>query len=236
MIKHEYFDYTDAGTALQGYYAFDDKVSGKRPGVLVAHDWGGMNEFAMDIANRLAELGYVGIAIDMYGKGKTGNTKEEKSALMQPLVQNRAALQQRINAGLTASKTLPNVDAHKIAAIGFCFGGLCVLDLARSGAPVKGVVSFHGILKAPEKSNTITAKVLALHGYDDPMVSRDEILSFYDEMNKAKVDWQFFIYSHTMHAFMNPQANDPGFGTVYNKLTATRAWNAMQTFFKEIFV
>lgn len=235
MIKHDRFDYSDAGTSLQGYYAFDDKISGKRPAVLVVHDWSDMNEFAMNTANRLAELGYVGIAIDMYGKGKTGKTKEEKSALMQPLMQNRAILQQRINAGLSASKTLPNVDANKIAAIGFCFGGLCALDLARSGAAIKGAVSFHGLLKASDKSNPITAKILVLHGYDDPMVSKDEVHSFCDEMNKAKVDWQLFMYSHTMHAFMNPEANDPAFGTVYNKLTATRAWNAMQTFFKEIF-
>lgn len=236
MLIKQHIEYHDGHTLLEGFYVYDDQLKGQRPAVLVAHDWSGRNEFACKKAEKLAELGYLGFALDMYGKGKFGNTKEEKSALMSPLAANRQMLQQRILSAYETVKTLKQVDTHKISAIGFCFGGLCALDLARSGADVKGVVSFHGLLNAPDikSHNKIKAKILALHGYDDPMVSHENVITFGDEMTKAQVDWQLHMYGNTMHAFTNPEANDPGFGTVYNKLADMRSWEAMKDFFAEV--
>lgn len=237
MLKMQKIDYRDGDVSLEGFYAYDDKIKDKRPAVLVAHDWSGKNEFACKKAERLAELGYVGFALDMFGKGITGNTKEEKSALIQPFIADRNALQRRILAAFETVKQLDGVDNTRIGAIGFCFGGLCVLDLARSGADVKGVVSFHGLLNAPENftPRPIKAKVLALHGFDDPMVTPDQITTFGQEMTHAKANWQFDIYGNAMHAFTNPNANDAAFGTVYNKQADTRSWIAMKEFFKEVF-
>jgi dienelactone hydrolase len=236
-LKTKNVDYQDGQIALEGYYAADDKAGQKRPAVLVAHDWSGKNEFACHKAEKLAELGYVGFAIDMFGKGKRGQTKEEKSALIQPLVSDRQALQKRILAGFETLKTLEGVDTSRLGAIGFCFGGLCAIDLARSGADVKAIVSFHGLLHAPENLAThpIKASILALHGFDDPMVTMDKVTAFGNEMTHAKANWQLDIYGHAMHAFTNPQANDHDFGTVYNKQADTRSWVAMKNFFNEIF-
>jgi len=240
MITTKTIEYHDGKTVLEGYYAedtTDTTKSGKKPLVLIAHDWTGRNEFACDKAKKLAELGYIGFALDMFGKGILGKNKEEKSALITPFVQDRSLLQQRITSALQTASNLANVDTQRIAAIGFCFGGLCVLDLARCDAPIKGVVSFHGLLNAPEKQTIkpFKAKVLALHGHDDPMVQPDQVLAFEKEMTTAKADWQVYVYGRTMHGFTNPEANDPGFGTVFNPLTTQRAWTAMRNFFAEIF-
>ena len=231
------FTYHDHETTCKGFLAFEGSSDTKRPAVLIAHDWSGCNDFAKDKANRLAELGYVGIAIDMFGDGKIGHDKDEKSALIQPFMEDRSLLRQRITAALTNAKKLPMVDTTRIAAIGFCFGGLCVLDLARSGANIKGVVSFHGLLMPPPDTSgaRISAKILALHGHDDPLVPPAQVLAFEQEMTAHKVDWQLDIYGNTMHGFTNPLANDPVFGTVYNKPVANRAWLSMKMFFDEIF-
>ncbi len=235
MSNNQLIEYRDGNTILEGYFS-PGSSDAKKPVVMVVHDWSGKNEFACRKADQLTELGYAGFAIDMYGKGITGNTKEEKSALIQPLLADRKLLQSRLLAALDTARKLPGVDSKKIAAIGFCFGGLCALDLARSGADVTGVVSFHGLFNAPQPpfKNKIIAKVLTLHGYDDPMVTHKDIIAFGDEMTAAKVDWQLHMYGNTMHAFTNPQANDPAFGTVYNKLADARSWQAMKDFFKEI--
>lgn len=237
MLKTQHMDYRDDDVILQGYCAYEEKNSAKKPAVLVCPDWSGKNEFACKKADKLAELGYVGFAIDMYGKGITGNTKEEKSALIAPFIADRTKLLKRVLAAFDAAKKIAVVDTQRIAAIGFCFGGLCALDLARGGADIKGVVSFHGILNAPENSahHTIKAKVLALHGFDDPMVTPDQVMAFGEEMTHAKVDWQLTMYGNAMHAFTNPQANDPGFGTVYNKHADSRSWLAMKAFLEEVF-
>lgn len=229
-------EYKDSDTLLEGYLAMPTNLSDKAPAVIVVHDWSGKNEFACQKADKLAEAGYIGFALDMYGKGILGETKEEKSALIEPLVSDRAVLQKRILAALETLKAIPEVDASKIAAIGFCFGGLCVLDLARTGADIKGVVSFHGLLGAAENIPTpkIKAKVLVLHGYDDPMCKPEAVMEFAAEMTKAKADWQINMYGNTLHAFTNPLANDPDFGTVYDKQADTRSWVAMTEFFKEI--
>jgi dienelactone hydrolase len=238
MIQTQKMEYRDNETIFEGFCAFDDSHSNKRPVVLVVHDWSGRNEFADEKAKQLAELGYVGFAIDMYGEGKVGQTVEEKQALMNPLVTNRPLLFQRIQAAFEFAKKINHVDPHKTGAIGFCFGGLCVLDLVRHGVNINCAVSFHGALNAPsyfEKKSPITAKILVLHGHDDPMVPPEQVLAFEDEMTQAKADWQVYVYSQTKHAFMNPQANDEKLGIVYNPLTARRSWSAMQSFFTEIF-
>ena len=203
-------EYHDENVLLEGVYVSPEKIADKNPIILICHDWSGRNEFATQKANALAELGYIGFAIDMYGKGKTGNTKDEKIALMQPLMQDRLKLRKRILAAFDTAKKIPQVDPSKIGVIGFCFGGLCALDLARSGAEVKATVSFHGLLQAPEngESQQIRSKILALHGYDDPMVTPENVMAFADEMTTAKVDWQLYMYGNTMHAFTNPQANE----------------------------
>src|SRR3990167_3033476 len=188
MPTSQLIEYQSGDIQLEGYYAANSESTEKRPAVIVIHDWSGKNEFACQKADKLAELGYVGFALDMYGKGKTGSTKEEKSALIQPLLENRNLIRQRALAAFDTVKQLPNVDANKISAIGFCFGGLCVLDLARSGANIAGVISFHGLLNAPQNldSKPIKSKILVLHGYDDPMVPPTEVLKFANEMTTAK--------------------------------------------------
>lgn len=237
MLQTKKVEYWDENTLLEGHYAVDTQQTEKRPAILVIHDWSGCNDFACKKAEYLAELGYVGFAIDMYGKGKIGQTKEEKTALMSPLITQRELLRQRLLAAISAIKKLEHVDGSRIGAIGFCFGGLCALDLARSGAEVKGVVSFHGLLGAPQNLSCppIKAKVLALHGHDDPMVPPEAVLTFQQEMTAAQVDWQTHIYGNTLHSFTNPLANDPGFGTVYSHIADQRSWLAMKNFFAEIF-
>lgn len=235
MLETQKIEYRDGDVLLEGFCAFDSSRQGKLPGVLVGHDWSGRNEFACNKAEKLAELGYVGFAIDMFGKGIVGKDKEEKMQLIKPLKENRAALLQRILAAFNAAKHIEKVDPHKMAVIGFCFGGLCALDLARSGADLRGAVSFHGLLDAPDlPKQTIKAKILALHGHDDPMVPPDQVLAFEKEMTAAKVDWQVHVYGNTMHGFTNPQANDPGFGTVYQSMADKRSWIAMRDFFAEV--
>lgn len=233
----ETLHYKDGDVALEGFVAYDESHQAKRPAVLVSHDWTGRNEFACEKAKALAKLGYVGFAIDMYGNAKLGSDTDEKRSLMQPLMSNRQLLQRRMNAAVEVVSSHPLVDAQNMAAIGFCFGGLCVLDLARSGAKVKGVVSFHGLLFPPERQETTTikAKVLVLHGFDDPMVPPEQVLHFAEEMKKNHVDWQIHVYGDTLHAFTNPLANDPEFGTVYNKIADQRSWIAMKDFLDEIF-
>jgi len=231
-------NYLDGDSLLEAFFAYDDRFEGRRPAVLISHAWGGRDDFVKQKAEQLAELGYFAFALDMYGEGRTGQSIEENSALMQPFMDDRAVLQKRIKAAHYAVTLLPWVDDTQIAAIGFCFGGLCVLDLARSGAKLKGVVSFHGLLNKPEdlaSDNPITAKVLALHGYDDPMTPPETLTAFADEMNTLNIDWQLHNYGKTQHAFTNPQANAPELGLIYNPIAEQRAWQSMKNFLEEIF-
>lgn len=220
-----------------GFLAYDDAIDEPRPAVLVAHDWSGCNEFACQKAIMLAEQGYIGFALDMYGNGRIGNTTEEKQALIQPLVSDRLLIRNRVLAALDALIAMPEVDNNRIAIIGFCFGGMCSLDLARSGAEIKGAVSFHGLLGAPAdlKSQPIKAKTLVLHGYDDPMAKPEQVHEFCQEMTKAKVDWQMHMYGLVQHSFTNPTAHDVHAGLIYNPLAAERSWQAMSNFLQEIF-
>ncbi|MGV3593526.1 MAG: dienelactone hydrolase family protein [Gammaproteobacteria bacterium] len=233
-MPSQYLEYRDGDTVLEAYVALP-AAGGKRPAVLVSHAWAGRDAFECDKADKLAELGYVGIAIDNYGKGVLGRTMEENSALMTPFVQDRAKLRRRLLAGVAAAAKLPQVDAAKMAAIGFCFGGLCVLDMARSGADLRGVVSFHGLFRQSEVPNEkIRAKILALHGHDDPMVPPDAVLALEQELSSAGADWQIHAYGGTMHAFTNPDANAPQNGMQYNPIAAARAWTSMKNFLAEV--
>jgi dienelactone hydrolase len=236
-IQTRTIDYQDGDVDLQGYLAWDDAVEGKRPGVMISHAWAGRSDFENTKAGELAKLGYVGFALDNYGRGILGTNTEENSALIQPFLDDRAMLQGRMQIALEVLKDLDEVDASRVAAIGFCFGGLCVLDLARTGIDIRGVVSFHGLFGSPGNTagNKIRAKVLALHGWDDPMAPPDQVVSLAEELSNMGADWQLHGYGNTMHAFTNPQANDPDFGTVYSPDADRRSWNAMQDFLSEIF-
>ena len=222
---------------LHGHLAYDDLDDMPRPAVLVIHDWSGRNEFACQKAEMIAKMGYLGFAVDMYGRGRLGETVEEKQALMSPLVNDRRLLRARVCAALDAVTAMAEVDNERIAVIGFCFGGLCALDLARSGAEIVGAISFHGLLNKPDElaNHPIKAKVLALHGYDDPMVTPAQVNLFCQEMTEANVDWQVHMYGHTQHAFTNPQARDKQLGTIYNAVAARRSMQAMTDFLEELF-
>ena len=229
-------NYLDGGVVLEGFFAYDDSTNTRRPAVLISHAWAGRDDFVMAKAKKIAELGYFAFALDMYGQGKTGKNVTENSQLMHPFIADRAMLQQRIHAALAAVKLIPWVDDKNIAAIGFCFGGLCVLDLARTGADIKGVVSFHGLLNAPDnlQDTKIKAKVLVLHGHDDPMTAQ-YVPDLQQELTKSGADWQLHSYGHTVHAFTNPNANDPSFGTVYHATADKRSWQSMVNFLAEVF-
>jgi dienelactone hydrolase len=233
----EQLEYNDDDTVLEAYVAYQETET-KKPLVLVAHDWSGRRELACQAAERMAAMGYVGFALDMYGKGVFGSDDDTQgnAALMNPFFSNRLLLRKRITAALIAGRGIPQVDAARVAAMGYCFGGLCALELARSGADVLGVVSIHGILAADAVANQpITAKVLCLHGHDDPMVKPDQVLAFETEMTDAGVDWQLHAYGNTMHAFTNPAANNPAFGTVYSDIAERRSSQTLANFLEEIF-
>ncbi len=230
-------DYSDGDVSLEAYLAFEESEHAK-PLILVSHDWSGRRRFACEAAERIAQMGYVAMAIDMYGKGVFGadNDVELNSSLMHPFTEDRSMLRRRINAALEAGRALEQVDKSKVAAIGYCFGGMCVLELARSGAALNGVVSIHGILTLGNVPNeAITAKVLCLHGHDDPMVPPSQVLEFETEMNDAGVDWQLHAYGNTFHAFTNPSADNPDLGVAYNAVAERRSYIAMKSFFDEIF-
>ena len=233
-MKTETVNYQAADIELKGYLAYPDDE--KAPLVLIAHTWAGKDDFVHERAKDLAALGYVGFAVDMYGNGKVGSSTEENQSLMEPLLSDRDVLKDRITSALHFGKSLPGVDPNKVAAIGYCLGGLVVLDLARTGENFQGVVSFHGLLMGSDISEKgIQAKILVLHGERDPMVPLDMVDAFQKEMTEAGADWQLHSYGGTYHAFTKPDANDPNLGTQYNKSASERSWKSMQNFFEEIF-
>jgi dienelactone hydrolase len=231
-------NYTDKSVTLEGYVAQPKNAEGKLPGVLVVHDWMGLNDHYRNIANKLADMGYVVFAADIYGKGIRPKNAEEASGEATKYKSDRHLMRERAQMALDELKEQENVDDKKIAAIGYCFGGTVALELARSGAPLAGVVSFHGGLETPtpEDAKNIKGKVLALHGADDPFVPPPEVAAFQDEMRKGKVDWQMVIYGNAVHSFTTPYAgNDNSKGAAYNEKADHRSWQAMKGFFKEIF-
>ena len=230
-------EYKDGDILLEGYMAWDDTSSDRRPGVLISHAWAGRSEFEESKAEQLAELGYVGFALDLYGKGVRGSNPEQNRALMEPLLDDRAMLQRRMHLALENIRKQKEVDSERVAAMGFCFGGLCVLDLARTGADILGAASFHGLFNSPGNTddNKISAKVLVMHGWDDPMAKPDQVLSLADELSAMEADWQIHAYGNTLHAFTNPAADDADMGTVYNADADRRSWQSLQLFLAEIF-
>lgn len=235
-MEEREIEYSVAGLTLVGRLITKGGRNA-RPGVLVAHDWGGRNELALNTAARLAKLGYSAFALDMYGGARVCDSMEERAQRMGELIANRAMLMARMQAALSAMCQQAEVDRGRTAAVGFCFGGRCVLDLARSGADVGGVVSFHGLLEPPpsELCKPITAQVLALHGYRDPMAKPDMLAAFEQEMLGSCEDFQVHVYGRAMHAFANPKANNPDFGTAYEPRTAHRAFRTMEGFLSDLF-
>ncbi|MCB1107429.1 MAG: dienelactone hydrolase family protein [Chlamydiia bacterium] len=227
-------EYNHEGTVLGAYLAHDP-LAGRRPTILIFHAWRGRDDFVIEKAKWLSSLGYVGVALDMYGKGVLGSSPEENGKLMEPFIKDRKFLLSRMEAGMEAVKDHPAVDPSQFGAIGFCFGGLCALDFARSGADLKGVVSFHGLLTRPGYPTQPKGKILVLHGYEDPMVPPDQLKDFQEEMTQSGADWQVHCYGKTLHAFTNPSANDPKLGTVYSAIAEKRSLQAMANFFSEIY-
>lgn len=223
---------------MQGTIAWDDASSAKRPGVLVAHDWMGEGPFSRSKAEALAKLGYVAIAVDLYGKGVRASTSDEAGKLAGALKGDRPLLRARMRAAMDTLLANKMVDPKRIAAIGYCFGGTAVLELARSGADVAGVVTFHGGLDTPtpQDAKSIKGKVLILHGADDPFSPLPTVMALNQEMKDAGVDYQIVLYSHAVHSFTNPAAgSDNSKGAAYNAEADHRSWEAMKGFFTEIF-
>lgn len=237
MIKEELIEYEHNGTVLEGFLAYDDSKQGARPGIMISHAWAGRGEFECNKARKLAELGYAGFALDLYGKGVLGSGPEENQKLMAPFLEDRALLQSRLTKSLDTLREQTVVDKERTAAMGFCFGGLCVLDLARIGTDIRGVVSFHGLFIPPgnTEGTKIKAKVLALHGNDDPMAPPESVLALEKELTQAGADWQIHVYGNAMHSFTNPDANNPQMGTVYNENADKRSWVTLKNFLEEIF-
>jgi dienelactone hydrolase len=238
QLKTEVVDYTDGDTVLEGYLAYDVSFEGKRPGVIVVHEWWGLTQHPKERAKQLAELGYVAFALDMYGKDRVTDAPKQAAQWSGQFRTDPALAQRRFQAGWDALISRPQVDAKRVAAIGFCFGGTICLEMARLGLDLDGVVSFHGGLASsvPEDKKNIRASILVCHGADDPHVPLSEVEAFVKEMRAAKADWQLNMYGGAVHSFTNPEADKHGMeGVAYNEEAARRSWAAMQLFFDEIF-
>lgn len=235
-VRTRTIEYYEGDTLLEGYAAWDEDAEGPRPGVLVVHEWYGLNDYARMRARQLAELGYYAFAADIYGRGRRAETGEEAARLSQPFREDRQLLRRRARAALEELRSSDRVDENRIAAIGYCFGGTTVLELARGGADLDAVVSFHGGLDTPNPADAeaIRARVLVCHGARDPHVPSEQVLDFWKEMNAADVDWQMNIYADAVHAFTNPDAGtDPSDGAAYHVEAARRSWIAMKVLFAD---
>lgn len=231
-------EYKQGDTVLEGWSVYDDAIQGKRPAVLVVHQWKGLGDYEKKRAEMLARLGYNVFAADVYGKGIRPQTPQAAGAEAGKYKNDRTLLRARVRAGLDVLMSHELTDPKRIAAIGYCFGGTTVLELARSGAEIAGVVSFHGGLGSPtpgDARNT-KARVLVLHGADDPTVPPKEVAGFEDEMRQGGVDWQLVAYGGAVHSFTDWNAgNDNSKGAAYNERADRRSWEAMQQFFAELF-
>jgi dienelactone hydrolase len=237
QIRTETIEYKQGDTVLEGYLAYDSSITGKRPGVLVVHQWKGLTDYEKRRAEMLAKLGYIAFALDIYGKGIRPKSSQEAGAQAGKYKSNRDLLRARAQAGLAVLEKNELTDPKRVAAIGYCFGGTTVIELARSGADIAGVVSFHGGLDSPhpEDGRNIKCKVLALQGADDPFVSAKDLAAFEDEMRQAKVDWELVKYGGAVHSFTEKEVgNDPSKGAAYNENADRRSWEAMNQLFAEI--
>jgi dienelactone hydrolase len=235
-VQTETVEYEAGETVLEGYLAYDDSVEGERAGVLVVHEWTGLGEHPKASARKLAGLGYIALAVDMYGGGKVTEDTGEAARLSSQIKNNPDLLRERFMAAMEELQSNPMCDADRVAAIGYCFGGTVVLEMARMGADLAAVVSFHGGLgsQVPEDNRgPVRAMVLGCHGADDPHVPPEEVEAFQDEMREAGADWVFVRYGNAVHSFTNPKADSES--ARYNEKAAKRSWEAMKDFLREAF-
>jgi dienelactone hydrolase len=240
QVHTETVDYKDGDTVLEGYLAYDDSTAkGRRPAVLVVHQWTGLGDYEKKRAEMLAKLGYVVFAADIYGKGVRAKDTTEAGALAGKYRNgDRTLLRERANAALAVLEKNERTDTKRVAAIGYCFGGTTVLELARSGADIAGVVSFHGGLDSPKPADgkNIKCKVLVCHGADDPFNPAENVAALENELRAAKVDWQMVKYGGAVHSFTDWGAgSDNSTGAAYNEKADKRSWEDMKLFFAEIF-
>ncbi len=238
QIHTEMVEYKQGDAVLEGYLAYDASIKGRRPGVLIVHQWKGLTDYEKKRAEMIARLGYNALAVDVYGKGFRPRSNQEAAVLAGKYKNNRVLLRARVLAGLAVLQNHELTDPKRVAAIGYCFGGTAVIELARSGADIAGVVSFHGGLDSPHPGDgkNIKCKVLALQGADDPHESAKDLAAFEDEMRQAKVDWVLVKYGGAVHSFTDWNAgNNPQQGAAYNEEADRRSWEAMKQFFAEIF-
>lgn len=235
-LRTKAVEYKDGDTVLQGFAYWDDGFKDARPGVLVVHDWLGNGPYSKRRAEMLAKLGFTAFALDMYGKGVYAADHEQAAKLSGALFGDRNAMRHRAELGLEELKKLPYVDSKKLAAIGYCFGGTTVLELARMGADLKGVASFHGNLATPSPATEKPkAKIAVFQGADDKM-TMPAVPDFEEEMRKVGADWEFTAYGGAVHSFTVAEAGDDNSkGMAYNKEADARSWKALQDFFEEIF-
>ncbi|MCC6301835.1 MAG: dienelactone hydrolase family protein [Gammaproteobacteria bacterium] len=239
-IVTQEIDYTVDGTTLKGYLAYDDAIEGARPGVLVVHEWWGMNDYARRRAHMLAELGYTAFALDMYGDGKQAHHPDEAGKFASEVMKNQDLARARFNGALEVLRKQKTVDPARVAAIGYCFGGAVVLQMARDGADLDGVVSFHGNLApvSPAQPGAVKAKILVLTGADDSFVPAEQIEQFEKEMDAAKADYKVIVYPGAKHSFTSPEADKYGqefnLPLAYNKAADEASWQEMQDFFQQI--
>ncbi len=235
-VQTEDFEYDFGGHRFAGYIAWDAEQKAQRPGILIVHEWMGPGENVKRRARMLAELGYVAFAADMYGVDVRPQNAGEAAVAMNDVLADPEALRERLKFAVARLQADPRVDPKKIAAIGYCFGGACVLGLARSGADIAGVVSFHGALSttAPATMKP-AAKILVLHGAEDPFVDAHKVDKFMQEMRAVHADWQLVHYGNAVHSFTNPGATDAQAGFCYDATADARSWQHMRVFFDEIF-
>jgi dienelactone hydrolase len=238
QFRMEPVEYKQGDAVLDGYIAYDAAAKGPRPGVVIVHDWMGVGDYVKMRAEQIVKLGYVAFVADIYGKGVRPKNSQEASQQAGKYRADRPLLRARAQAALDELKKRDFVDQKRVAAMGYCFGGGTVLELARSGSPLVGVVSFHGNLDTPnpDDAKNIKGKVLVMHGGDDPFVPAKDVQAFQDEMKKAKVDWEFVAYGGAVHAFTQKGAgDDPSKGAAYNESADRRSFARMEAFFGEIF-
>jgi dienelactone hydrolase len=235
-IKSNEVEYTENGVKLKGFIAWDDAIKEKRPGILVVHEWWGINDYVRGRAKELAALGYVAFALDMYGEGESTIHPEKASEMMENLKKNEALLLSRARAGLGILRNNPNVDKSNIAVIGYCFGGYVTLKLAYAGEDIKAAVSFHGALPVPEDTSKIKSEILICHGEKDTFIPPETVKSVKDALDKGKIKYKFISYPGAMHAFTVPDAGKKGVkGLEYNENADKGSWKEMQDLFNRVF-
>lgn len=230
-------EFEDQGKTFDGYLAVDDATDAPRPCVLVCHAWGGRKEHEEDMARKLASLGYVGFAGDVYGKGVRGDGPEENEKLMSPHLADRRGLSQLLRSNLAAMTKQIECDPARASVMGFCFGGLCALDLARDNAAVLGAAAFHAILSGRGMGETdpIRPKVIAFQGYDDPMAGPDDQRAFAEDMTARGADWQLYLFGGVKHAFTNKDADNDELGLKYDAAADARARAGFERFLTDLF-